>query len=78
MENWHEVAGSGLGAHRLRRVRSDLVAGAMNQHLDKLEHCHARLKPAMLKVLSAMEALGFPMNNINRAKPMCAATESLL
>jgi peptidoglycan L-alanyl-D-glutamate endopeptidase CwlK len=33
----------------------------MNQHLDKLEHCHARLKPAMLKVLSAMEALGFPM-----------------
>jgi peptidoglycan LD-endopeptidase CwlK len=33
----------------------------MNQHLDKLEHCHAGLKPAMLKVLAAMEILGYPM-----------------
>jgi peptidoglycan L-alanyl-D-glutamate endopeptidase CwlK len=33
----------------------------VNQHLEKLDHCHARLKPAILKVLAAMEALGFPM-----------------
>jgi len=33
----------------------------MNQHLDRLDYCHARLKPAILKVLAAMDALGYPM-----------------
>jgi peptidoglycan L-alanyl-D-glutamate endopeptidase CwlK len=33
----------------------------MNQHLDKLDLCHAQLKLAMPKVLAAMQALGFPM-----------------